>query len=318
MDPAGCPEELLCTEEEVLDLLLALDTTKSNGPDGISAKMLRGVACSLAPVLVKLFNLSITSCSLPSSWKTSQVVPIPKGSSASSSPSNFRPISLLSITSKLLEKIIFGRITTFLNSTYPLAANQLGFLPGRSTTHALLSAVHDWLNSMEDGHEMGAVFFDLTKAFDSVPHRKLICKLRTVGLDDYLVSWILNYLTNRSQSVVLNGQTSDLLPVTSGVPQGSVLGPLLFLLYVNDINNVALSKDSKLILYADDVLLYRQIHSEQDYAALQQDVNSLGVWSLLNHLSFNPVKCKFMVLSRKKVRTTPPPLNLFGSEIERC
>ena len=160
-----------------------------------------------------------------------------------------------------------------------------------------LLSVHDWLNSMEDGHEMGAVFFDLNKAFDSVPHRQLISKLRAIGLDDYLVSWITNYLTNRSQSVVLHGETSDLLPVTSGVPQGSVLGPLLFLLYVNDVNNVALSEGSKLILYADDILLYRKKFIEKDYAALQQDVDSLGVWSLLNHLSFNPVKCKFMVLS---------------------
>ena len=317
LDPTDCPGELLCTEEEVFDLLLALDTNKSNGPDGISAHMLRGVACGLTPVLVKLFNLSITSCSLPSSWKTSRVVPIPKGSCTSPSPSNYRPISLLSITSKLLEKIIYSRITTFLDSSYPLAANQWGFLPGRSTTHALLSAVHDWLSSMEDGHEMGAVFFDLTKAFDSVPHRQLISKLRAIGLDDYLVSWITSYLTYRNQSVVLHGETSDLLPVTSGVPQGSVLGPLLFLLYVNDVNDVALSEGTKLILYADDILLYRRIYTEKDYAVLQQDVDSLGVWSLLNHLSFNPVKCKSMVLSRKKVRTTPPPLNLLGSEIEQ-
>ena len=129
---------------------------------------------------------------------------------------------------------------------------------------------------MEDGHEMGAVFFDLTKTFDSVPYRQLISKLRTIGLDDYLVSWITNYLINRSQSVVLHGETSDLLPVTSGVPQGSVLGPLLFLLYVNDINDVALSEGSKLILYADDILLHRKIYTEKDYAALQQDVDSLG------------------------------------------
>ena len=192
-------------------------------------------------------------------------------------PSNYRPISLLSITSKLLEKIIYSRITTFLDSSYPLAANQWGFLSGRSTTHALLSVVHDWLSSMEDGHEMGAVFFDLTKAFDSVAHRQLISKFRAIGLDDYLVSWITSYLASRNQSVVLHDETSDLLPVTSGVPQGSVLGPLLFLLYVNDVNDVALSEGTKLILYADDILLYRKIYTEKDYAALQQDVDSLGV-----------------------------------------
>ena len=172
LDPTRCPEELLCSGEEVFDLLLSLDTTKSNGPDGISAKMLKGVACSLTPVLTRLFNLSITTCFVPSSWKFYRIVPIPKGSSTSQSPSNYRPISLLSITSKLLERIIYCRIAAFLESSHPLAANQWRFLPGRSTTHALLSAVHDWLSSMEEGHEMGAVFFDLTKAFDSVPHRQ--------------------------------------------------------------------------------------------------------------------------------------------------
>ena len=117
--------------------------------------------------------------------------------------------------------------------------------------------------------------------------------------------------------MVLNGETSNQLPVTSGVPQGSIFGPLLFLLYVNDVNDVVLSEGSKLILYVDDILLYRQIHTMQDYAALQQDVDSLGVWSLLKHLSFNPTKCKSMIISRKKVRTTPPTINLLGSEIER-
>ena len=111
-------------------------------------------------------------------------------------------------------------------------------------------------------------------------------------MDDYLVSWISNYLTNRSQSVVLNGEISDPLPVKSGVPQGSVLGPLLFLRYINDVHEVVLSEGSKLILYADDIVLYRTIHTEQDYTALQHNVNSLGVWSLRNHLSFNPAKYK--------------------------
>ena len=133
---------------------------------------------------------------------------------------------------------------------------------------------------MEKGNEVAAAFFDLTKAFDSVPYRHVINKLETIGLDKRLIKWITNYLTNRCQSVVLNGQTSESLPVIPGVPQGSVLGPLLFLLCINDINNLTLSPGSKLVLYADDILLYRPIVSENDYTLLQQDVDALGVWSL--------------------------------------
>ena len=144
--------------------------------------------------------------------------------------------------------------------------------------------MYDWLSEIEEGHEIEAVFFDLTKAFGSVPHKQLICKLESIGLNSYLIHWISNYLTNRRQSVVLNGETSTPLPVISGVPQGSVLGPLLFLLYINDINDLKLSRGSKLVLYADNILLYRTIHSADEYDLLQQDINSLGVWSLLNHL----------------------------------
>ena len=151
-------------------------------------------------------------------------------------------------------------------------------MPGRSTTHALLSAVQDWLDEMEKGHEIATIFFDLTKAFDSVPHRQLITKLEVIGLNEHLISWITDNLTNRHQSVVLNGKTSTPLPVTSGVPQGSVLGPLLFLIYINDINDLRLSTGSKLVLYADDILLYRPIFSGKDYALLQEDIDALGVY----------------------------------------
>ena len=115
--------------------------------------------------------------------------------------------------------------------------------------------------------------FDLTKAFDLVPHRQLIAKLEAIGLNVYLINWIQNYLTHRTQSVVLNGASSQPLPVLSGVPQGSVLGPLLFLLYINDICDAGISNGSKLVLYADDILLYRAVDSPDDYALLQHDVN---------------------------------------------
>ncbi len=132
--------------------------------------------------------------------------------------------------------------------------------------------------------------------FDSVPHRQLLSQLKRIGLSAYIVNWIANYLTDRTQSVVLNGVSSQPLPVLSGVPQGSVLGPLLFLMYINDINDTGISAGSKLVLYADDILLYRAVQSQEDYATLQQDVNALAAWSSSKLLRFNPTKCKAMCI----------------------
>ena len=219
LDPIDCPPELLCTEDEVLELLLALDTSKANGPDNISAKMLKSSAVSIAPVLTKLLNLSITTGKLPSAWKTC-VVPIPKTENKSDAK-NYRPISLLSITSKILERHIHGKIFMHLQSAYPLSESQWGFCSGKSTIKALLTATNDWLEMMESGIEAAAVFFYFTKAFDSVPHKPVIEKLQAIGLDVYLVQWITDYLTNRTQYVVVNGVSSKPLSVISGVPQHS-------------------------------------------------------------------------------------------------
>ena len=151
----------------------------------------------------------------------------------------------------------------------PLAINEWGFLPEKSTMSAILSATHEWFTLLEEGNEVGTVFFDLTKAFDLVPHRQLLRELEEIGLNDYLVNWISNYLTDRTQTVVLYGVLSQPLPVLSGVPQGSILGPLLFLMYINNINNADISSGSKLVLYANDILLYQAVHSQNAYAALQ-------------------------------------------------
>ena len=257
-----------------MELLLALDTSKTNGPDNLSAKMLKSTAVSIDPVLTKLLNLSIITGKLPSAWKTSSVVPVPKAENKSDAK-NYRPISLFSVTSKILERHIHGKILMHLQSAYPLSESQWGFCSGKSTIQALLTATNDWLE-MESGIEAAAVFFDFTKAFDSVPHKPLIEKLQAIGLDVYLVQCISNYLTNHTQYVVVNGISSKPPSVVSGVPQGSVLGPLLFLIYINGIAEPPLSPESKLVMYPDDILLYRPIRQASDYQHLQQDVEALG------------------------------------------
>ena len=163
-----CPEQLLCTIDEVLFLIKSLDLSKDNGPDGISALMLKGTAHSIAPSLAKLFNISIHQGHFLECWKTSSVVQIPKSASLSKA-TNYRPISLLSIVSKMFERHFHQYITNHLNEYHPLSNKQWGFQSGKSTT-APLSVTHDRFQALEAGQEVCSIFFDLRRAFDSVLH----------------------------------------------------------------------------------------------------------------------------------------------------
>ena len=167
------------------------------------------------------------------------------------------------------------------------------------------------------GRGVCCFFFDLRKAFDSVPHRALLEKLERLDINPVLVRWICSYLMGRRQKVVVDGETSESISVVSGVPQGSVLGPLLFLIYIDDVTDSALSPDSKISLYADDMLLFKTITSTGDYVELQKDVDTLNNWVTTNHLSFNTSKCKYMLISRKKYPSHPPTLVIGSSTLER-
>ena len=309
--------DLLCSEDEVFDLLATLDVSKSTGPDGISARMLKFTATSITPSVTKLFNQSIIQARVPSLWKKSVIVPVPKTSDVTT-PTNYRPISLLPIISKLLERHIYLLILHHLQANDILTTSQWGFLEGRSTVTALIKCSDDWLKSLEDGNDTCAIFFDYRKAFDSVPHRPLIVKLRSLGVDDCIVNWVKNYLAERCQVVAVDGVESDPLPVLSGVPQGSVLGPLLFLIYINDLPHAIQDEFAHLNLFADDLLLYRIITSAADYLLLQEMICKIEQWTSDNYLSFNTSKCKYMIISRKRNPPLPDiPLQLCGSALER-
>ena len=180
-DPSSCPDYLLCTEEQVSNLIAALDCSKATGTDAISARMLKGTLSSILPSLTNLFNLSIRTGTFPQSWKCARVVPIPKKGDLSN-PANYRPISILPILSKILERHIHGIISDHLKVNAPISDQQWGFSPGKSTTSALLSFTHDCSEALDNGKEVAAIFFDLSKAFDSVPHLLLLTKLVDIHL----------------------------------------------------------------------------------------------------------------------------------------
>ena len=311
-----CSDDLLCSEDEILNDIISLDVNKASGPDGISPIMLKRTAHSIAPSLTALFNISIRLGQFPELWKTSSVVPIPKSSSHKEA-SNYRPISLLSLLSKLIERHFHRLISDHLTEARQLSNNQWGFQARKSTTTALLSVVNEWHQILEHGGDIGAIFFDIKKAFDSVPHQPLLDKLCRYELDSHIISWVRSYLTERQQHVRVSGYASSNVPVLSGVPQGSVLGPLLFLIYVDDVFLTHLSTGSTLILFADDMLLYKPVKCCEDYHHLQEDVNSIYDWTCLNNFTLNSTKCKFMQITRRKTTTQSPQLHLNDRPIER-
>ena len=188
----GSSENLLCTEDDVLGLLQSIDVSKASGQDRISGRMLKATAASIAGPITKLFNMSILASCFPKTWKRSNIVPIPK-SGDKGNPANYRPISLLPVLSKLLEKHIANLLLQQLTEARSIFATQWRFQCGKSTVTALLETTHNWFEMLEKGNEVGAVFFDFKKAFDSVPHRALLEKLENLQVNHVLVFLVSQY-----------------------------------------------------------------------------------------------------------------------------
>ena len=289
---------------DVLSNLVALDVSKAAGPDGIPSRLLRECAIQIAPSLTRLFNLSLSCGKFPVGWKEANVTPIFKKDSKKL-VSNYRPISLLPIVSKVLEKCVLRNILPYFLRV--ISDSQFGFLEGRSCVSQLLSVLHEIGALLDKNTETDILYLDFAKAFDSINHNKLLTKLRLFGVDGPLWGWFADYLSNRRQRVVIDGSNSSWTPVVSGVPQGSILGPLLFLLYVNDLPSVT-SPGTRSVLFADDTKCYRPQKSQQDHLALQYDLNGLVSWSVDWDLTFNASKCEVLKISRKR----NPPTRLYN------
>ena len=301
------------TNAENIESFISTLSNVSCGPDHITARMLKLFAHQIAPSLCQIFNQSLSEGKLPKEWKRANVTPIPKDSHKSL-VSSYRPMSLLSLPSKLLEQHVYSLLLDYLNSHNILSDSQFGFRLKCGTANALLIATHDWHQCLEVGQDVCVVFFDYRKAFDSVSHQALLNKLAVLGVHPVLLRWLGDCLHSRMQYVVTENISSPSLPVTSGVPQGSVLGPLLFSIYVNDLPSLPYSAGTRSRLYADDHCLYKPLSNMNDLAEIQRDIELVDSWSVNNHLA---LKTKYMIISRKRQKRSYPHLFLNGLQLEQ-
>ena len=292
--PSMCDIEVSVTG--VQKLLAGLDTNKSMGPDGLSPIILKECASEISPMLTFIFNQSLKSGILPDDWLKANIFALHKKGSKSL-PENYRPISLTCICCKVLEHIVYSSISKHLSCNNILNPSQHGFRPGFSCETQLTLTINDWAEIIDRGSRCDIAVFDFSKAFDCVPHQRLLVKLKSYGISGTTLQWVRSFLSGRTQRVAINGTFSSFQPVTSGVPQGSVLGPLLFLLYINDIGNPI---NSSIRLFADDCILYKEIRSYADQQSLQTDINSFSSWADKWQMQLNHKKCNTMTLTRKK------------------
>ena len=276
--------------------LKSLNKGRSTGPDCIPITFLSEYADSIAPYLAVIYNRSLDERSVPKDWKVAQVTPIFKKGNRSD-PLNYRPISLTSICSRILEHILYSNIMSHLEANDLLTRSQHGFRKHRSCATQLALYSHEVMRAIDGGSQVDSVFLDFRKAFDTVPHKRLLIKLRAYGISSQLCDWIRDFLSERSQFVVIDGKSSSKTEVISGVPQGSVKGPLLFLVYINDLGD---NLSSPLRLFADDAVIYRLVNSSDDQFQLQSDLEKISDWCDKWQLTLNKEKCEVMHMSTKR------------------
>ena len=282
------------SEDIVKEHLEALKTPSAPGPDNVHPMLLKNCATELSKPLTLIYRESLRSGQVPEDWTSANITPIFKKGNRSH-PLNYRPVSLTSVPSKILERIIRNHIMNHLEINNFLSNHQHGFRSGMSCLTQLLEYFMDLENALDEGDGVDVIYLDCRKAFDTVPHKRLLVKLKQAGIEGQVGLWIQNFLTDRQQRVAIRGTYSGWRRVWSGVPQGSVLGPTLFLIFVNDLLDNIQSSGK---LFADDAKLYRRIRDIEDKTILQQDLDKLHDWSNKWLLQFNEEKCKVMHVGR--------------------
>ena len=307
------------TNKDVLLLLQNLNSKKATGPDKIPAKLLKLAGNIISPSLTKIFNCSLSSGIFPEDWKVARVSPVYKAGTKSD-PNNYRPISVVPIVAKIFEKLVHNQLYRYLATNNLLANNQSGFRSLHSTLTALIDANNSWCVNIDKGLINGVVFIDLKKAFDTIDHKILIQKLKVYGIDRNTLPWFESYLLNRQQHCSINGHISKDRNLSVGVPQGTLLGPLLFLIYINDLpNSIGLGHSR---MYADDTSISFAAQTKHELQTLiNRELSNVNIWLKSNKLSLNVAKTEFMTIgSRQRLMTqanAPIDIHIESSKIKQ-
>ena len=303
---------LTLSSTDVCAALSRINARKAAGPDGIPGHVLRACAGQLAEVLTDIFNLSLAQAAVPMSFRTITIVPVPKHSKAESL-NDFHPVALTPTIMKCFERLVLAHLKTCLPPT--LDPLQFAYRQNRSTEDAISTALHSTLSHLDNNNTyVRMLFIDFSSAFNTIIPSKLITKLSDLGINTSLCNWVLDFLTNRPQSVRLENHTSSTLILNTGVPQGCVLSPLLYSLFTNDCTPVHGS--NTIIKFADDTTVVGLI-SNNDESAYREEVRHLAEWCAGNNLALNTKKTKELIVDFRKKAGTHTPIHINGTEVER-
>lgn len=302
-------EKIDITQGDVSRAIGEFKVNKSPGVDKISSTYALKIKDIVSEPLALLFNKSLMNKEIPMDWKKANITPIFKKGDRSNME-NYRPVSLTVLFGKAMERIIKTHVEEYLKENNIITGSQHGFRKGRSCLSNLLISQDSIIKMLDEGSAVDVIYLDLQKAFDKVPHDKLMKKVRATGIGGEVAHWIEAWLTNRVQRVLVGNGCSEWKEVSSGVPQGSILGPLLFSIFINDLDN---GLRNAVLKFADDTKVWGRVDNAEDVRNMQDDLRKIGLWSEENHMPFNVGKCRVMYLGVKNMKAD---YKLLGQGIE--